>query len=195
MQTTYSRKQGSRTIDTVMIAAGAALIAVCSWISIPLTVPFTLQTFAVFFLTVLLGGKRSAVSVLVYLLIGAAGIPVFAGFTSGIGILLGSTGGYMFGFLLIGPVYSIVTRLFGKKIPTEATALTVGLILCYAFGTAWFLFVYTRNSGAVAVGTVLSWCVLPFILPDLGKLALSMLLARRVRRAVPALSSQPENAD
>lgn len=195
MQTTQTPKQGTKTIDLVMIAAGAALIAVCSWISIPMTVPFTLQTFAVFFLTVLLGGKRSTVSVLVYLLLGAVGIPVFAGFTSGIGVLLGNTGGYLFGFLLIGPVYSIMTRLLGKKLWSEAAALTLGLLLCYAFGTAWFLLVYTRNSGAVAFGTVLSWCVLPFILPDLGKLTLSMLLARRVRKAVPALSGQSAAAN
>ena len=184
MQQNQTAKQKTRTVDMVMTAVGAALIAVCSWISIPLTVPFTLQTFAVFFLTVLLGGKRSTVSVLVYILLGAAGVPVFAGFTSGIGTVLGNTGGYMFGFLLIGPSYLLMTRLFGKKSAAEAAGLLLGLLLCYAFGTAWFLLLYTRSQGAVALGTVLSWCVLPFVLPDLGKLFLALFLGKRIGKAI-----------
>ena len=69
-----------RTIDLVFIAVCAALMAVCSWISIPTTVPFTLQTFAVFFAVYFLGGKKGTISVLIYILLGAVGVPVFAGF-------------------------------------------------------------------------------------------------------------------
>lgn len=72
----------------------AVLIAICSWISIPMTVPFTLQTFAVFLAVGVLGGKRGSLAVLIYILLGAVGIPVFAGFSGGIGVLLGNTGGY-----------------------------------------------------------------------------------------------------
>ena len=68
------------TRDLCFCAIGAALIAVCAWISIPADVPFTLQTFAIFTVCGLLGGKRGTVSVLVYLLLGAVGAPVFAGF-------------------------------------------------------------------------------------------------------------------
>ena len=83
------------TRDMVYCAMFAVLIAVCSWISIPATVPFTLQTFGIFVTVGILGGKRGSVSVLIYLLLGAVGIPVFAGFKGGIGALLGTTGGYI----------------------------------------------------------------------------------------------------
>lgn len=83
------------TRDLCFCAIGAALIAVCAWISIPADVPFTLQTFAIFAVCGLLGGKRGTVSVLVYLLLGAVGAPVFAGFRGGFASLIGTTGGYI----------------------------------------------------------------------------------------------------
>ena len=76
----------------------AALMAVCSWISIPTAIPFTLQTMAVFLAVGLLGGKRGTLAVTAYVLLGAVGAPVFANFSGGIGILLGQTGGYILGF-------------------------------------------------------------------------------------------------
>ena len=173
-----------RTLDLTCTAIGAALIAVCAWVSIPATVPFTLQTFGVFFILALLGGRRGTMAILVYVLLGATGIPVFAGFTGGIGILLGNTGGYILGFLLTGLAYLLVTKMPGRKLWTEILGLLLGLVLCYALGTVWFMAVYARSSGAVALGTVLSWCVFPFILPDLGKLALALLLARRIAPAL-----------
>ena len=84
-----------RTRDLARAALFAALIAICSWISIPTAVPFTLQTFAVFLALGVLGGKLGTLSVAVYLLLGAVGLPVFAGFQGGLGALLGATGGYL----------------------------------------------------------------------------------------------------
>ena len=84
--------------DIAFIALSAALMAVCSWISIPAAVPFTLQTFAVFLTTGLLGGRRSTIAVMLYIFLGAVGLPVFSGFSGGIGHLIGPTGGYIFGF-------------------------------------------------------------------------------------------------
>ena len=69
-----------KTLDLVYCSIGAALIAICSWISIPTAVPFTLQTFAVFLVLLLLGGKRGTIATLIYVLLGAVGAPVFAGF-------------------------------------------------------------------------------------------------------------------
>ena len=83
-------RQRSKTYDLVYVSIFVVLIAVCSWISIPLTVPVTLQTFGVFIAVGLLGGKRGTLAVLVYILMGAIGIPVFSGFTGGIGILAGN---------------------------------------------------------------------------------------------------------
>lgn len=162
------------------MALMAVLIAVCSWISIQTVVPFTLQTFAVFCALELLGGARGTIAVAVYLLLGAVGVPVFAGFTGGLGILLGSTGGYLLGFLLTGLVYWLFERL-GRSLWLHVAALLLGLALCYAFGTLWFIEVYSRANGPLSVMTALSWCVLPFLLPDGLKLALALLLSARVK--------------
>ena len=180
MSNTKEMKDSFKTLDLVYIALGAVLIAICSWISIPTTVPFTMQTFAVFFVLSALGGKRGTASVAIYVLLGAVGIPVFANFTSGIGILLGSTGGYIVGFIFMGLVYWMMIYFLGKSMKTELLALVVGLAVCYAFGTVWFMVVYAQTNGAVGIAMVLSWCVIPFIIPDLIKLGLALTLARRL---------------
>lgn len=171
----------SKTLDLVYAAIGVALITVCSWINIPMAVPFTLQTFAVFAVLLILGGERGTIATLIYVLMGALGIPVFAGFSGGLGILLGSTGGYIIGFIFMGLIYIAVTRFFGKKLFTEVGALLLGLVVCYSFGTAWFMYVYMRDTGAVGLLTVLSWCVFPFIIPDLAKMAIAVIISRRVK--------------
>ena len=170
-----------KTADMVYIAIGAALIAICSWISVPMTVPFTLQTFAVFFVLMTLGGERGTIATVVYVIMGAVGLPVFSGFKGGLGVLLGSTGGYIVGFIVMGLIYIVITKIFTEKIIPSIAALVIGLAACYAFGTAWFMFVYIRNTGPVGVMTVLSWCVFPFIIPDIVKMALAVVISRRVR--------------
>jgi biotin transport system substrate-specific component len=173
-----------RVVDLTYMAVGAALTAVCSWISIPSTVPFTLQTFAVFCVLSLLGGKRGTVSIVIYILLGAVGMPVFAGFTGGIGILLGTTGGYIIGFIFMGLLFWLAEHFFGDALPVRIVSMLAGLLVCYAFGTGWFLWVYARQSGAIGIGTALSWCVLPFILPDLAKMALAVGIAGRVKKFI-----------
>lgn len=163
----------------------AALIAICSWISIPIgEVPITLQTFAVFLTVGLLGGKLGSISVLVYVLLGAVGVPVFAGFTGGIGVILGTTGGYIVGFIFSALVIWLIEHVFGKKPLGSIIAMIVGLAVCYAIGTVWFMAVYTHNTGAVGLGTVLGWCVIPFIIPDIIKIALAFIIANRVSKHV-----------
>ena len=176
------KKTKFKPIELAYIGIFAALIAVCSWISIPTTVPFTLQTFAVFLALAMLGGRNGFFAVLTYILLGAVGVPVFAGFKGGIAALLGNTGGYIVGFLLLAGVYWLMTSLINEKIYIKAIALVLGLVLCYAFGTAWFMFVYIKSNGAVSLITVLGWCVFPFILPDVIKLALSLLISSRLSR-------------
>lgn len=172
------------TMDMVYVAIGSALIAVCSWISIPTAVPFTLQTFAVFFILLTLGGRIGTMTVLVYIAMGAVGLPVFAGFKGGIGAIFGNTGGYILGFLIAGLIYTVFTGRMGNKPVTEIIALVTGLAVCYAFGTAWFMVIYLRNTGPVGIATVLAWCVFPFIIPDLIKMALAVLISKRVRPVI-----------
>ena len=170
-----------RTVDMAYIALFAVLITVCAWISIPLTVPFTLQTFAIFAALMTLGGRRGTCAVAVYLLLGAVGLPVFAGFRGGLGTLLGTTGGYIAGFLLCALLFWAISAWLGGKLWAQVLGCLVGLAACYAFGTAWFLVLYTRTSGPMGLMTALGMCVFPFVIPDLAKLGLAVLLSRRVK--------------
>ena len=132
------------TRDIVLCALGAVLIAVCSFISIPTIVPFTLQTFAVFTVLSVLGGKRGIISIAVYIALGAAGAPVFAGFKSGAAVLLGPTGGYIVGFLLTGAVYLAFVHFLGEKIWVKALSLGIGLAICGRSPLARSIAAYVR---------------------------------------------------
>lgn len=179
------RNSRSKTYDMVSISLFTVLIAICSWISIPTTIPFTLQTFAVFLAVAVLGGRRGTLAVVIYVLLGTIGVPVFSNVTGGIGILLGNTGGYIAGFILSALVMWLMERLFGRKTWVLAVSMVLGLLVCYAAGTAWFMAVYTHTTGAVGLGTVLGWCVLPYLLPDAVKIALALALSVRLRALQP----------
>ena len=129
----------SKTYDIVYIGVFAVIMAICSWISIPTTVPFTLQTFGVFIAVGVLGGKRGSLAVLVFIILGAIGVPVFSGMTGGVGILLGSTGGYIIGFLFSALVMWAMEKLPVKNAFTQILSMILGLVVCYAFGTVWFM--------------------------------------------------------
>jgi len=165
--------------ETAFIAVMSALMAVCSWISIPASVPFTLQTFAIFCALGLLGGRNGTFSVLVYILIGAVGIPVFSGFSGGISALTSYSGGYITGFIFLALVYWGAEKLFGDSIWVRVPAMIVGLAVCYAFGTAWFMHVTQTD-----LKYALTACVFPFIPIDLAKMVLAIVITDRVKKVV-----------
>ncbi|MCI6553286.1 MAG: biotin transporter BioY [Lachnospiraceae bacterium] len=179
-------KKRIKTLDMVYIAMFAVIMAVCSWISIPAMVPFTLQTFGVFLAVGTLGGKRGSLAVLIYLLLGAVGLPVFSGFAGGLGYMMGSTGGYIIGFLLSALAMWTMERLLGKRKWVLALSMGLGLLVCYIFGTLWFMLVYTRNSGEIGLWTALVWCVFPFIIPDVIKIGLAFTVCRRLAGVIKA---------
>ena len=179
--TTSTVSSRLRTRDLTYIALFAVLMAVCAWITIPMTVPFTLQIFAVFAALATLGGRRGTYAVAVYLLLGAVGLPVGAGFQGGLGWLLGTTGGYIVGFLCIALIYWLITARLGESLPVSIAASVLGLLVCYLFGTAWFMAVYARSTGPVGIMTALGWCVFPYVVPDLLKLVLAVTLSQRVK--------------
>lgn len=153
----------------------AALMAVCAWLSIPAgDGSFTLQTFALFLTLGLLGGKWGTVTIGVYLLLGAVGLPVFSGFRGGAGALLGATGGYLWGFLLSGLTYWALER-FGKL-----PAMIAGQLVCYACGSWWF---YLYAGGGL--GLILLKCVAPYLIFDALKIWLAWILSRRLERHIP----------
>lgn len=175
-----SAKSKWRAVDLAYTALFAVLMMVCAWITVPLTVPFTLQTFGVFAALGTLGGRRGTYAVAAYLLLGLAGLPVFSGFQGGPGVLLGTTGGYILGFLALALLYWAVTARLGQRPVVMAAAMVLGLVVCYAFGTAWFLVAYARTAGSIGLWAALGMCVFPFVVPDLAKIALAMLLSRQL---------------
>lgn len=181
---TEAAKRKTATYDMVYISVFTVLIAICSWISIPFVVPFTLQTLGIFLTLGILGGKRGTAAVVIYILLGAIGVPVFAGFTSGIGIIMGSTGGYIVGFLFTALIMWGIEQLFGKSRITLAISMVAGLVACYLVGTVWLMLVYAHNAEPVGVWTALTWCVLPFVIPDLLKIALAMYLSERLKKVI-----------
>ena len=83
--------------------------------------------------------RQGTMSVALYIILGAVGVPVFAGMTGGIGILTGTTGGYIVGFLFSALVMWAMEKIPGKKSVIQILSMAVGLIVCYAFGTVWFM--------------------------------------------------------
>jgi len=169
-----------RLKDIIYIALFAVIIALCSWISVPFVLPFTMQTFAVGLALFLLGGKRGTVTMLVYITLGIIGLPVFAAFGSGIGTLMGATGGYIVGFVAMALVYWLVTVPFKDK---QIIAAAAGLAVCYAFGSLWYCLVYAQSS-AQGFWSAFALCVLPYVLPDIAKLALAYLLSKRLSKII-----------
>ena len=166
--------------DITLIALFAAVISVSALISIPFgTVPVTLQTFGVFCALILLGGRRGTVSVAVYVAIGAVGLPVFSGFSGGVGRLFDSTGGFIFGFLAAALVYWLLSRLLGTSLRATAVSSVTAHLVLYAVGAVWFYLGYADGAGFLAALTA---TVLPFLLPDALKLFLAIFMCGKIKK-------------
>lgn len=158
-----------------------ALLCICAWIGIPFGAhSFTLQTFALLLALELLGGKRGCIVCLLYLLLGAVGLPVFSGFRGGIGMLLGPTGGYLWGFLAGALAYWLLTALLSAGFWQRLLSCILCCLCCYACGSLWYAAMYLHSDILVAVLT----SVVPYLLPDGIKLFLAMLMGQRLRRYV-----------
>ena len=158
--------------DLTRIALFVAVIIICSYIAVPFVVPITMQTMGIFICTLYLGRKKGTLAILIYVLIGIIGIPVFSGMKGGIGVLLSPTGGYVTGFLLCG----YITGLAFEKTNKAVLSCTLGLISLYAVGTVWFYIV-----NPVSLWGILSTCVLPFIIPDILKIFIAVYIKKVLR--------------
>lgn len=164
----------------VRISAFAAFTAVCAWISVPAPIPVTLQLFAVFTAAGVLGAKKAVITVLLYILLGTAGLPVFSGGGAGLQALLGPTGGFLWGFV---PAAFVAGRLCEKtKKSRKATALSMlcGLLCCYGTAIIWYTAVYLKACGFSEAAAAALWCVAPFVPADLLKIAAAVLAVRRI---------------
>lgn len=161
----------------------AALICVLAPVSLPLVseVPISLATLAVMLCGVLLGRNLGSLAVLIYIVLGAIGLPVFAGWTSGLGIVLGVTGGYIIGYLPLAWISGYINEKFGKsrKGAAKYAVLVSGMILgnavLYLLGTIWFM-----KAAGMNLTAALAVCVIPFIPGDLIKTAVVAVLAERL---------------
>ena len=152
----------SKIRDLVITALMAAVICVLAPISLPIgPVPVSLSTLAIYFVVYIAGTRRAFTAVLVYILLGMAGLPVFSGWSGGVQKMAGPTGGYIVGYLRIGCIL----------VSAAATAVL------YVVGTVWFLLVMTDTTLAAA----LSMCVFPFIPGDLAKIIIAAVFGPMIR--------------
>ena len=173
----------SSLLKLVLCALFTALLAACSQIQIPLPyVPINLALFAVHLAGALLGPLYGGVSVLIYLLLAAVGVPVLAGFRGGFGALMGSTGGYVVGYIFTAVIAGFGSRYWGDRFWKLCVSMTVGFVVCYVFGTIWYM-ILSGNSLAVS----LFYCVWPFIPGDIVKVLLAALLTLRLRKPLAAI--------
>jgi len=168
------------------IALGTALICACAWLSIPFTVPITMQSFAVCLLAALLGLRGGLWAVSLYILLGAAGLPVFSLFRGGLGVLFGAGGGYIFGFILLALSVGYASERFGRGMRVLIASMSVGTLLCYALGSLWYALVYAQGSDSIK--SILGLYVLPFVFPDAVKIFLAALLSKRIYPIIHAKS-------
>ena len=174
------------TRNAAYIAMTAVILCVCSWLTVPFTVPFTMQTFGVYCAFLILGGRRGLLAIGLYILLGLVGLPVFSGFRGGPGHLLGLTGGYIIGFLFTGLGYLLMEgKLRTMAWLPRVALLALDLIPCYLIGTLWFAAVSRLHGGETGFFSALSLCVLPYILPDLLKIVLAERVSARVRKHLP----------
>ena len=163
------------------------LIAICSWISIPAVIPFTMQTFALFLSLIVIGGKMTFASVMVYITLGAVGLPVFTLGSGGIAYLLGPTGGYIFGMVIASLIVWGGERIFRKRIIIlDIVLLSLGLICIYALGSVWYTAVYSTDIN-VGFGVAVMTCVVPFVIPDIIKLGVAVSIGKRLKNLITKL--------
>ncbi len=173
------RMKNKTARELAKIALFVALMTICAWIHIPSPLPFTMQTFGLFLCWGCLGGRRGSLAVVAYLLLGFIGAPVFSGF-AGCAAFFGPGGGYLVGFLFSSLLFWGLEPFFGEG-KGLCVRMGVGLLLCHAVGSAWYLFVYAAEIEG-GVWAVLSVCVLPYLAFDLMKLALALPLCKKIKR-------------
>lgn len=179
----YNSKS-NRLKSCVLISLFTTITVIFSFISIPSPVPFTLQTLGIFCSLTILGGKQGFVSVILYILLGITGLPVFNGFSGGIGHLLGPTGGYIIGFIPLALFYLIADNKPASSDKRKAIGLAGGLLLCYLTGSLWYTAVYMKSLTFSGFFSSLSVCVLPFIIPDALKILCAVVISKKLTRAV-----------
>ncbi len=170
-----------KTRDMIMVAMFAALICIGAYIVIPLPfspVPITLQTLFIMMAGLILPVELAGMTVVIYLLLGIVGLPVFSGGGSGIGILFGPTGGYLVGFLIGVMVISFMVNKFKSNVMVEFISTVIGgIIVVYAIGVIWL-------SAKTGMGIAKAFTVgaVPFLIGDFMKAIVATVVAVPIRQ-------------
>ncbi|MCL2577618.1 MAG: biotin transporter BioY [Defluviitaleaceae bacterium] len=170
--------------DICYIGIFVAIIVICA-VGIPLMgVPFTLQTWGIALAGMILGPKKGVIAVVIYILLGAVGVPVFSNFRGGLGVIMGATGGFIVSF----PVIAFMTGFFAKKgnIFLLFAGLLAGAAINYIFGMVWFS-VVTQNT----IQAAFAIAVAPFILPDIIKMATVIIIGKSIQTALKKAKIAP----
>lgn len=168
----------SSTYQYLLAAIGAAIIAILAQVTIPLPlVPITGQTLAIGLVVTILGLRTGVLSVIIYILLGAVGMPVFSGMSGGLGIVVGPTGGYIIGFLPTAILMGLYLKNFGFTLPHAIIANIMGMVVTLAFGTVWLKIVADLTWTAAFMGGVA-----PFLIVGVLKAVLAAWLGIVVRR-------------
>ncbi len=166
--------KNSKVRKMIMCATFVAISALLAQFVVPIgAVPINFALIGVFIATGVMGTKGAVVTEIVYIALGIVGVPVFAGFQAGFGVLLGPTGGFIVGYIFTALITSILIKVI-KPIP----AMLVGLLLCYALGCAWFAI-----SQRVTVLSAFYVTVLPFIIPDVIKIIISSFVIAKIKKS------------
>jgi biotin transport system substrate-specific component len=175
MEKTQNRK--IQTWHLILCALFAALTAVLSQVAIPIgPVPINLATFSVFCAGALLGPRLGALSQLIYVLLGAVGVPVFTMFSGGVGRLVGPTGGFIVGYVAAAWIVGMLAGRWGDKFPMLILAMVAGAASYFLLGTLWYMI--STKSGLIQA---LMACVIPFLPGDALKMILAAILTLRMR--------------
>jgi biotin transport system substrate-specific component len=180
-------QHASRTRSIVLCGLSIALLAVGAAIQLPLgPVPFTLQSLMLILILLILTPTEALAAVGGYLVLGAIGLPVFAGFKGGFGVLLGPTGGFLVGFLIAAVLVGLLkvplahrARGFHTAVALDVLLVGVVILAYYAVGSWWFAF----STGAT-LQAALAACVLPFLIPDILKAVAAFVCAQPIRVAL-----------
>lgn len=172
--------QSTKTHNLTFIGLLAALICVLAPISFPIPispVPISMAFFAIYFCAIVGGMKRGTISVVVYILLGGIGVPVFAGWTAGFQKLAGPTGGYLIGYLFVAAFTGYFADRFEDNLPICLFGMIMGTLICYLFGTVWLAVLMK-----VSFGKALFMGVIPYLPGDAVKIALALLSAFPLRK-------------
>ena len=179
-------KTRSKVYPLAMTAVMTAVTCVLAPMSIFIgEVPITLTNLVIYFSLYLLGWKRGSASVVVYILVGMVGMPVFSGFAGGLGKLVGATGGYIVGFVVMALIAGWVIDHTARRV-LHMGGMILGTLACYALGTAWYCFL-THNPLQAALWT----CVIPFIPFDLAKMVAAAVLGPVLRERLVRAGLDP----